>query len=227
MSRVHIVTAAALAGVILASDPILGGGLAVYRQYPIGSTVSEVLALGQIQESKVRTIHDRPAVIREAQWRPLYRITETRDAVRDVRFRFYNDRLYQVLVTYDPARMEGLTNNDVAESISAVYGTPLLSDSRNVPDLTQEGLSRDLTIVAQWGDGDVVLTLSSGPYAQFQLELISKTLHTQARAAITEAVRLDALEAPQRDEARRAKEGAAATAVKENARTVNKAAFRP
>ena len=193
------------------------------------STLSEVLALGRLQESGVKAIHDRPVLIREVQWRPASyrRLTEAGDPVRDIRFRFYNDRLYQVLVTYDRARMEGLTSSDVLESIAAVYGVPLLRDSRNQHDLTPVEAGPDMTVVAQWEDADSLLTLSSAPYAHFQLELISKSLDTQARSAMTEALRLDVLEAPQRDAARRAKDSAAAGLLKETARIVNKAAFRP
>ena len=70
-----------------------------------------------------------------------------------------------------------------------------------------------MTIVAQWQDADTLLTLSSGPYAQFQLELISKALETRARADITEALRMDALDAPQREKARRASEVVAADLI--------------
>ena len=87
--------------------------------------------------------------------------------------------------------MEGLTDSDVIESISAVYGMPLLRDSRTALDVTGRETSPDLTIVAQWQDADALLTLSSGPFAQFQLELISKALETRARADITEALRMD------------------------------------
>ena len=224
----HIMAATAAAGVFLLSDPMLAGGLPVYREFSIGSSVSEVLARGRLQESSVRTLYDRPAVIREVQWRPQYRqIAAAGDPVRDIRFRFSNDRLYQLLVTYDRARMEGLTDSDVIESISAVYGMPLLRDSRTALDVTGRETSPDLTIVAQWQDADALLTLSSGPFAQFQLELISKALETRARADITEALRMDLLDAPQREKARRATEGAAADLQKENVRTANKAAFRP
>ena len=215
----HIMAAMAAAGWFLLGDPILAGSLAVYREFSIGSSVSEVLASGRLPESGVRTLHERPAVIREAQWRPQYRqIAAAGDPVRDIRFRFSNDRLYQVLVTYDRARMEGLTNGDVIELVSAVYGMPLLRDSRAALAVTEREPSPDMIVVAQWQDADTLLTLSSGPYAQFQLELISKALETRARADIAEALRLAVLDAPQREKARRASEVVAADLLKENVR---------
>lgn len=229
MSKLRILAAAAVAGVILAGDPIGAGGLPVYREFSIGSTVTEVLGLGRLRESSVSNIHERPAAIREIQWRPSYaRIGQALDPVRDIRFRFYNDRLYQILVNYERARTEGLTDGDIVESLSEVYGTPLLRDTRNVIDARSVESPMDMTVVAQWEDFASLLTLSRGTHTtQFQLELISKTLHAQARSAMTEAVRLDAMEAPQREDARRAKDGAAATLILETARTTNKAAFRP
>jgi len=49
----------------------------------------------------------------------------------------------------------------------------------------------------------------------------------RARAAITEAVRLDTQEAPQRELDSRKKEVADARVASEKARVINKAAFRP
>jgi hypothetical protein len=229
MNRLRILAAAAVAGFILAGDLIGAGGLPAYREFSIGSTVTEVLALGRLRESSVTNIHERPAAIREVQWRPSYaQLGQAIDPVRDIRFRFYNDRLYQIFVTYERARTEGLTDGDLVESLSEVYGTPLLRDTRNVLDTRSVESPVDTTILAQWEDVASLLTLSRGTHtAQFQLELISKTLHAQARSAMTEAVRLDVMEAPQRDQARRAKDGAAATLILETARTTNKAAFRP
>lgn len=53
------------------------------------------------------------------------------DPVREIVFTFYNDALYQVLVTYDRDRTEGLTNRDIIDSISAVYGMPGLASARS------------------------------------------------------------------------------------------------
>jgi hypothetical protein len=59
------------------------------------------------------------------------------------------------------------------------------------------------------------------------LILTSTRLGTQARSAIREAVRLDAIEAPRREADQRKKDASDATAVRGQRRTANKAAFRP
>jgi hypothetical protein len=136
--------------------------------------------------------------------------------------------LYQVVVTYDRDRMEGLTNDDVIESVSATYGVPLLRHARAARKPLMSDESAETTILAQWEDAGSLLTLTRGNYSpQVQLVLVSKTLNPRARAAITEALRLDRQEAPQRELDQRAKEMADARIASQKARLVNKAAFKP
>jgi hypothetical protein len=154
--------------------------------------------------------------------------TELADPVRDVIFSFYDDQLYQVVVTYDRDRIEGLTNDDLIESISATYGVPLLRHSRAAAKTLMADLPVETTIVAQWEDAGSVLTLTRDTYSpQFKLVLISKSLNPRGRAAITEALRLDAVEAPRRERDLRTKEASDARAASQKARVVNRAAFKP
>jgi hypothetical protein len=72
------------------------------------------------------------------------------------------------------------------------------------------------------------MVLTQGTYTpHYQLALISQTLSAAARAAIKEALRLDAQEAPQRELDRRQKNIADAAASGQKARVINKAAFHP
>ena len=123
--------------------------------------------------------------------------------------------------------MEGLTNDDVIASVSAAYGIPPLrpAGARSVPAAE---MAADTTVVARWEDQSALLTLTRGSYPpQYQLTLTSKTLNGPARAAIKEAGRLDAKEAPQREVDQRTKQAADARVATEKARVTNKAAFRP
>jgi hypothetical protein len=89
-------------------------------------------------------------------------------------------------------------------------------------------MATETTVVAQWDDAGSVLTLKRDTHSpQYQLVLISKTLHPRARAAIKEALRLDTQEAPQRERDQRAKDVATARVANDKARVVNKAAFKP
>jgi hypothetical protein len=150
--------------------------------------------------------------------------------VRDVRFSFYDDQLYRVLVTYDRDRMEGLTNDDVIASLSATYGVPLLRNQRAAHGALPADLHAGATtVVAQWEDATSLLTLTRETTfsPQLQLVLVSKTLNPRARAAIKEALRLDTQEAPQRELDQHKKEVADASVAGQKARVLNKPAFRP
>jgi hypothetical protein len=48
------------------------------------------------------------------------------DPVQQIGFSFYNDRLFRIVVDYDRDRTEGMTDADMVEAISAVYGVPAL-----------------------------------------------------------------------------------------------------
>ena len=100
MTRIMAATTAA--GWFLLGDPMLAGSLAVYREFSIGSTVSEVVAsrssAGIECQDRARTAGVHTVV----EWRPhTLQIAPAGDPVRDIRFRFSNDRLYQLLVTYN------------------------------------------------------------------------------------------------------------------------------
>ena len=82
--------------------------------------------------------------------------------------------------------------------------------------------------LARWESDGSSLTLLRAAYAPaFQLVLLSKRLSTEARSAIQEAIRLDAIEAPRREMEQHDKRIADISAAREKARTTNTAAFRP
>lgn len=201
-----------------------------YREYALASDVASVMKIGNIREDGVTTLHERPALMQELEWRAPYVSsgTELADPVRDILFSFYDDQLYQVVVTYDRDRMEGLTNEDVIETLASTYGVPLLRHS-NVGRMVAPGdTAGDTTVVAQWEDAASLVTLTRGTYSpQVRLVLTSKTLNTRARAAIKEALRLDTQEAPQRERDQQKKDVADARVASQKARVVNKAAFKP
>lgn len=229
MTGLRAVAVASL-GFVLGGQPAVAQAPFSYREYALEASVASVVTISAARESDARTLHERPARIQELEWRVPYGRSGSplADPVRDIRFSFFNDQLYQVVVTYERDRTEGLTNEDLIESLSAIYGTPLLLTRATSRAAIQPGMPGDAAVVAQWEDAAGLLTLALGGYPpQYQLVLVSKALHAQARAAITEAVRLDAREAPERERDRRTNEAAAAQAAGRKARILNKAAFRP
>jgi hypothetical protein len=218
------------AAFVLTSQAAVAQQLSRYRGYVLGSSVASVIKLSGAGKADAKTRHVRPATIQELEWFAPYTSVDgvAADPVHDVVFSFYNDQLYQVVVTYDRGRMEGLTSDDVIESVGSIYGVPLL---RHAPaahtDTTSYGRP-DATAIARWEDTASLLTLTKGTYSpQFKLVLTSKTLDPLARVAISEALRLDRQEAPQRELDQRKQDVADAHVASQKARVVNRPAFRP
>jgi hypothetical protein len=200
--------------------------LSRYRVYVLESSLESVVAASGARPADIKTLHERPANIRELDWRAPYVSSgsELADPVSGVVFTFCNDSLYQVVVSYNRDRTDGLTNRDLIESLTVAYGEPVQRSARNRPPAALP----DTVVLAQWDSKDSSLTLVRGAYAsEYQLILMSKTLSARARNAIREAQRLDAIEAPRRELEQRQKEVADAAAVRDKIRTTNKAAFRP
>lgn len=203
--------------------------LSRYRAYALESNLASVIAASGARAEAAKTPHMRPARIDELEWRAPYVSSSvtTADPVRSIAFSFYNDSLYQVIVNYDRYRTEGLTNDDVIESISAAYGVPVLATAKTRTTAPPEA-SADSFVLARWDTADSQLTLLRGSYMpDYQLILISKSLSMRARTAIRDAVKLDANEAPSREAEQRKIEAGAAAVALDKARVTNKAAFRP
>lgn len=219
---------------VIAASFLLSGQMALaqdvsrYRVYALESSVDSVLAASGARPADAKTLHVRPAAIRELQWRTPYvsSAAAQADPVREIGFTFYNDALYKVIVTYDRHRTEGLTNQDLLDALSVMYGVPVaLSKTQMSPPVEAPS---DSIVVARWESAESQVTLIRGSYAaDFQLIVLSKRLSVQAKSAIREANRLDVVEAPRREAEQRKKEVGDATAARDKTRLANKSAFRP
>ncbi len=94
---------------VIAIGLVLGGQMAFaqdmsrYRAYVVESSLDSVVAVSGARAVDAKALHERPAAIKELEWRAPYadsRNTQA-DPVRDITFTFYNDALYQVTVNYD------------------------------------------------------------------------------------------------------------------------------
>lgn len=197
-----------------------------YRTYVLGSTVESVVALSGATAMDIKTQHEQPAVIQQLEWRPPYGGSAggLADPVRHVVFSFCDGALYQVLVSYDSSRTNGLSNGDVIAAVTDAYGMPVPNAARNRP----LEAAADTIVLAQWDAAGSSLTLLRLVYQpDFQLLLTSKALATRARGAIRAAERRDRKNAPRREQEQREKESETASAALEKIRATNKAAFRP
>ena len=214
---------------LLSGQTVFAQDLSRYRDYVLESSVETVAAASGLRATEAKTLHERPAKIQQLQWRTPYvnPETTTADPVREVDFAFFNDALYEVVVTYNRDRTEGLTNDDIIESLSASYGAPVLKSAIARTGLPA-GTLLENTVLAQWNTAASSVTLLRDTYSpEFQLILSSTLLTARARTSIREAIRLDALDAPRREAEQRKKDVIETDAARDKTRSTNKAAFRP
>lgn len=229
--------AVSVLGFVLSAHPAQAQDRARYRDFALGSSVSSVSTLAKATAGDAKTIHARPALMQELEWRPQYFSNFTAssaDPVQKIVFSFYNDQLSKMVVDYDRDRTAGMTGDDIIGALSISYGPagkPVLRTART-PLTEIDGESS--SAIARWGDTDyaVVLYRADSSYGstastRFQLVVSSPTLDAQARIAAGQAVRQDQLDAPQRESARRKKEVEDARLASEKVRQANIAAFRP
>jgi hypothetical protein len=205
--------------------------LSRYRDVAFGSSVSAVVAITGTNAADVKIVHQRPGLIREFVWRPQYAVGRTigrSEAAREVTFRFYDDELFSIIVVYDGRLVEGLTNADIIDAVSAIYGPATLTLPSQRPAAAPSGSINSTTAVARWHSTDYEFTLMREVYpATFRLIGVSKQLEIAARAAEIEAMRLDQQEAPQRLAEQAVADGERKKAAAEKTRTTNKGEFRP
>jgi hypothetical protein len=204
-----------------------------YRDFRLGSHLASIATVAKVAASGAKTIHQRPALIQELDWRPAYMMTGSaaaqNDPVQRIVFAFYNDQLFKLVVSYDRWKTNGLTDGDMIEAISTTYGTPLLQSSPHNQNIVDSEIDLELgSPIALWGDDDYAVGLYRSSFAsEFRLVVSSPRLAALAGTAAAEAVRLDEREAPQREADRKNKEVEDARASQEKARLANKATFKP
>jgi hypothetical protein len=219
--------------VTLAQETLPGPAhdLSKYREFQLGMSLATVAQRADIT-AEARVIHRRPELIQDLMWlpapSPVPGALAQGDSARKLLFSFYNDQLFRIVVTYDRARTEGLTAEDMIEAISATYGVPMLPVTRNRPSSSAPAANASDKLLAYWEDSDCSLSLFQSSYlSAFGVVLLSKRLDTLARVATVEAILLDEQEAPQREIERQQNQTPESRAKQETARRVNKATFRP
>jgi len=212
----------------LASPALRAEDLSRYRNFQIGTDLVTVAGQARMATSEAKVIHQRPALMQELDWRPQpLGPSNQAEAVRGVVFSFYNDRLYRISVNYDRYKTDGLTAEDLIEAISATHGTPARTTAQIIlPSIY--GDNETLEVLARWEDPQYSLNLVRFSHEpSFTLVALSKRLDALARAAVTEALRLDAEEAPQREIELQEKQVEENRVQQEKARLANKPSFRP
>jgi hypothetical protein len=207
--------------------PSLGANdLSTYRDFRLGMNLPAVVKAVGSSSPRARVIHERPDLIQQLDWQQpeRYPVT-TLDPVKSILFSFCNGELFQMVVRYDRTKTEGLTSEDMIESISATYGTATRPDADIIfPSIYDESVK----VIARWEDSEYSFNLVRSSYQpSFGMIAVSKRLDAVVRASIAEGIRLEAQEAPKKELDAKKKQQAGDTLALEKARTVNKPNFRP
>jgi len=231
MMNARTVAACAFAMTLVASR-IDAQDLSRYRAFELGTGVAAVSALTGVASSEARTVHQRPVLLQDLDWRPsrwtLGSAGESTDPVERIVFSFYNDRLFLIVVDYSHDRTEGMTDGDMVDAIAAVYG-PGLKPTRRLAGVQSQLEIESGSPVARWADvkRTVVLYRTSSYGEAYRLIVTDAAVAGLARKGTSQALRLDDQEAPGREIARQKKERDDARAAAEKARSGNKGVFRP
>jgi hypothetical protein len=211
----------------LSAPWLLAGDLSSYRNFQLGMNLLAVEKQAEIKPSEAKTVHQRPAMLQDLEWRPrrFPGPAPESDPVKDILFSFYNSQLFRMVVNYDRYRTDGLTPEDMIEAISATYGEAAKPAAEI---LFPSAYSENVKVIARWEDASYSFNLVRSPYQpSFALIAFSKDLDALAQAAGLEATRLEALDAPQRELELQRKLGEVSRVQQEKARLANKPGFRP
>lgn len=216
---------ALLAGLLAAGA--MAEDLSSYRNFAFGATLETVQSQIGEARSESAVLHSRPVLIHEVSWRPQPPGPAVHnESVEEITFTFFEQKLYRVEVVYDRYETKGLTNQDLVAAISSQYGVASRPERNQA---AQEKVYGDQgEVLAEWRDEQHRFELwrfSYGP--TFKLIGLQVGLEARFRAAVTEAERLDTLEAPTLEAERAATADAAAKAADKASRTLNKPNFRP
>jgi hypothetical protein len=199
-----------------------------YRDFRLGDTLASVSAAAGVAAAQARTITVRPATVQDLEWRRPYTLTgdTAPDPVEQIAFSFYNDQLSRMAIDYARDRTDGMTDADMIEGISAMYGDPVVPVGEG--GVAVAGGEPSAARVAAWGDAEHTAVLYRSIFgSRFKLVVTAVRLDALAGAARSDALLLDKRDAPQRERAREQKDADDARAAQEKARTANKAAFKP
>jgi hypothetical protein len=214
---------------LLAVSTVSSAELSRYREFELGASVATVTAVTQ-NAARVKTVHSRPALLQELEWRPRYMSgapQADRDSIGEVVFSFVDDQLFKMSIAYAPDRTSGLRSEDVIDSLTAVYGAPSSPSPRT--RTTSSADAWDVPVViAEWRHADTTVALQRKHYNDsFFLVITSLPLDKIAGDAHATAVVMDKSEAPAREAALLKKRADDEKAAAETTRSTNKKVFRP
>jgi hypothetical protein len=223
--------ALAIAIAFAASVPATAQESGRYRDFQLGASVTAISTLTDTRRSDVTVVHERPALMQELRWMPSSFGPASRsrgEGIELVVFGFYENQLYRLAIDYDRSATKGMTDRDMVDAISSIYGPP---SSSNVAAEGTDGRGAEAVasrIVARWnGPGYAVAATRWSYGGAWRLVVESTALATLAHAADTRAIALDVQQGPQQEAERARRDQQNKDDATAAARTANKAVFQP
>ena len=219
----------ALAASVSATAQEQGG----YRDFQLGATVAAVTAFTDTRSADVVLVHERPALMQELRWIPSSFGTAGRspsggEGLQEVVFSFYENQLYRLMVDYERSETQGMTDRDMVDAISGLYGPPSSSKLADEGTNTRASETLPSRLVARWSGPGYAVAVSRWAYgAAWRLTVESTPLAALARTADARAAVLDVQEGPQREADRARREQLAKDDAEAAARAANKETFQP
>lgn len=156
---------------------------AFYRTYHIGDNVLGISR--QLGVSPAAAALRALGTLNELTWRAQYPRRGDAPAIDPVSrlvFTFYEDQLFRIVIDYSPDRTEEMTEGDMVEAVSKVYGPPARrTDAPNGVRSRLEGPAD--SIIAQWIDGEQQVALLAVRGPAFRMVVTSTLLQALANAA--------------------------------------------
>jgi hypothetical protein len=230
MTNIGLLT---LAAALAVSVPAGAQDHVGYRDFPLGASTASIVALTETRISDVTVVHERPAVMQELRWTPssygsVRSLRSRGDGLQLIVFSFYENQLSRLSIDYERSRTQGLTDRDMVDALSVMYGAPSSSTLTTTGDAATGNDASAARVVARWNGPGYAVALSRWAYgAAFRLTVESTQLAALARTADARAVALDIQEGPQREAARAKREQQGKADAELAARAANKATFQP
>jgi hypothetical protein len=211
----------------LGTSLLSAADLSTYRGFHFGMGLTQAAEQAGMKSTDAKAVHQQPAVIQVLDFQPnlFHSSAAKEDPVSEISLTFYNGELARMAVVYDRYKVDGMTPEDMIEALSATYGPA----ARPTAEIAYHSHYADAApVLARWEDTQFSYNLiRSDDRSSFAMVLYSKRLDALAQPAITEAVRLEALDAPQKETERARKQAEDNLAQQEKSRLSNKASFRP
>ena len=212
---------------LLAAPMFPAADLSTYRGFRFGMNTLQGADQAGMKVTDVTTVHQQPALIQVLAFQPnvFDASTSKGDPASEITLTFYDGQLARMAVVYDRYKVDGMSKDDMIQALSAVYGTA----TKPAAEIVYHSYHADaVPVLARWEDSQYSYNLiRSDDRSSFAMVLYSKRLDALAATAAVEAVRLEALAAPQREADRARKQADDTQALQEKSRLSNIASFRP